>query len=265
MIFRPKNKENRKIYISRFFLIIGSIILILGIWLGRPTILGGIVHAIGRPIWYVERGFLKIAGGFLAAFREKSALSDENKTLKSKLSSLEVISIQNASLRKENEELQKAFGITDKNYFVFAKILSIIGTSPYDTFVISVGNKHGIEKDSSIYTLDGLVIGYVDVVYIGTSLARLYSTPGEEFAVLVGERELPAVAVGRGGGNFEIKLPRDLAVKKGDRIMMQDADHGVAGVVADIELDVTNSMQTILFRQPQNIFSLSKVLVSKKK
>ena len=45
--------------------------------------------------------------------------------------------------------------------------------------------------------------------------------------------------------------------------MAEDDKHGVAGVVEDIELDVTNSLQTILFRQPVNIYTITEVLVEK--
>ena len=258
MTFHIKNRQKRFSYLVAII----ALLIVLLAWI-RPSFLGGFTHQIGRPIWASARGVRALTRTITIGFSAKEKLAAENLRLKRELQGVETIIIRSESLERENEALRALTGKKPANTFLFARTLTKVGFSPYDTFVLNVGERDGLMKKGGLYTLEGLLVGYVDQVYDHTSVARLYSSPGEEFRVLVGTEELPGTAIGRGGGNFELKLPRDLKVKKGDHIMAEDDKHGVAGVVEDIELDVTNSLQTILFRQPVNIYTITEVLVEK--
>jgi hypothetical protein len=110
---------------------------------------------------------------------------------------------------------------------------------------------------------EGLAVGYIERVDGYSSVVRLYSTPDEKLNVLVTTKDIPAIAIGRGGGNFAIELPRDLEVSVGSPITIPGAEHVVLGVVEYVELDQTNSLQTILFRQPINIYTQKWILIEK--
>lgn len=188
---------------------------------------------------------------------ENRALSEENQKLKAQLLS------DQAELTKW-QALEKAWGrLTTEVGGVAALVISQPNRSPYDTLIIDIGTKNSERTLSAGMTVasDGVLLGKLARVNAYTSQVRLYSAPGEELNVLIGESRVPALAVGRGGGNFSISLPRSVIIKPGDVVAAPTTTPSLLGVVGAVDNNPKNPFQTILFRSPLNIFELPAVIV----
>jgi hypothetical protein len=69
--------------------------------------------------------------------------------------------------------------------------------------------------------------------------------------------------VGRGGGNFEMILPRDLVVANEATVVLPGITPYVVAVVETILTDPRDSYQKALLASPINIFELNLVEVEK--
>src|SRR3989304_2204585 len=95
---------------------------------------------------------------------------------------------------------------------VVARVISKPPRSFYDTLVVDAGSKEGIQVGEKVLYGDNIMIGEIAEVFEKTSKVRLFSSSGEVIDVTIGKRAVPALAVGIGGGNFEIQIPRDTLI-----------------------------------------------------
>ena len=64
-----------------------------------------------------------------------------------------------------------------------------------------------------VFAGSSLPIGTVSDVYSNSSRVTLYSSSGQKVNVLVGKNNIKAEALGQGGGNFVIKIPRGTPIQ----------------------------------------------------
>ena len=102
-------------------------------------------------------------------------------------------------------------------------------------------------------------------VFKNSARATLFSFPGRSADVLIGDSGIITTAIGRGGGNFEAKLPREIEIEAGDPIVIPEIDSHIFAVVEDVVSKPTDSFQTIYFKNPVNISELEWVVVSQNK
>ena len=69
--------------------------------------------------------------------------------------------------------------------------------------------------------------------------------------------------IGRGGGNFEMILPRDFILEKGTEVVLPVITPYTLGIVQTILSDPRDSFQKALLASPVNIFELKFVEVEK--
>ena len=79
--------------------------------------------------------------------------------------------------------------------------------------------------------------------------------------MLVGNEGTPAEAMGKGGGEFEVKLPRGIKVLKYEPIVIPTLGIGIFGIVEEIITNPADPFQTILFTNPINIQSIQMVTI----
>ncbi|HYF10110.1 MAG TPA: hypothetical protein VD967_00705, partial [Candidatus Paceibacterota bacterium] len=91
--------------------------------------------------------------------------------------------------------------------------------------------------------------------YERSALVKLLSAPGEEQEVMIGS-STPAKAIGVGGGNFRILLPKGSAVAVGDPIVFPSISPRIFGKVEEIESDASDTFERVYFQSPVNLFEL---------
>jgi cell shape-determining protein MreC len=151
----------------------------------------------------------------------------------------------------------------EKTNLILTSILSKPNKSLYDTLIVDVGSKNGVSFGQRVFALGNVPIGSISEVYPNYSKVILYSSPGEKTEVVISGRDAFMQVVGRGGGNFEMLLPRDLILEKGAEAVLPGITPFTLGIVQAILSDPRDAFQKALLVSPVNIFELKFVEVEK--
>lgn len=238
-----------------------SIFIIIIILLNflAPHILSGTVQWIGIPFWSFGRSTRNVIYNTTNFFRTKNSLISENKILREKNTELGINLLNQENILKENKKLNEILNRDRNNNIILGYVISWPPSSPYDTLVIDVGANQGVEKKDKVF-FNGLVVGEIYDVFDHTALVFLFSTNGSKTNVILNEKT-PVVAEGVGGGNFIIKLPKDVGVKTGDKVSLSEDASSQIGVVEYVETKPSDAFQNVFFRSLFNIFEIKEVQV----
>lgn len=262
MIF-PLNKKKKY---GRKMAWLGSFIaffLVLAVW--NPPI----GHFAARPIMYAAAPFFRLntaIGDWLAEgafiFKTKHSLRSENLKFKESIAKLKARMLSCGIKEKENKELKSLLSSADGEKFSVAAVLARSPQSPYDILVVDAGLNKGIEPGMRALAYGNVLIGYVSDVFPKTSKIKLISFPGEESNVSLVDSGISAIAVGLGGENLEITLPRAIKIKVGERVAALGSESLAAGIVEKVLIDPADPFQKILFRLPLNIQELKYIMIN---
>lgn len=168
------------------------------------------------------------------------------------------------SVRLENDQLKEMLGRKpEHDDRLLAVILSRPPKVPFDSLVIDVGEDHDINPGDLVYGEMDYLIGHVDAVYAKSAVAKLFSSPGEKVDVLLGSSTTPVVAEGRGGGNFYIKVPKNIMVLEGDQIIIPGINPVVLGTAEKVDSDEGEAFSYVYFKLPVLLNSLHYVQIKK--
>ena len=272
MSFLPQNnyRAHQRRLLPRSFLVMGILVLvIIGINYLTLGSVSSLLHKAGEPLWKSQAGILGAFKNISAGLTDKKALQQEIERLRKGITLLRLASLETEILREENKEFRMLLNRETVAERVAAAILARPHQTLYDTFVVDVGRRDGITKSARVFGVGDTAVGSVEEVYARTSLISLYSTPGRSIEVLLGndngDGPVATEAIGRGGGDFEIRLPRGIEVLEGHAISLpglgEGLGGGIFGVIEEIIASPSDSFQTILFSSPINIQSLRFVTI----
>lgn len=253
--------QNRKVFLGAGILIV-LIIFLNFVTPNALAPLGSLSHFVARPFLIARNFIYERSGGLGYYFSSRQALIAQNEDLKNQLFSEQADLLNLKTLAAENESLKNLFGRTMATKgLILGTILQRPPFSPYDTFILDVGENEGIAKGDEV-TFDGSVaLGYIAEVYSHTSLARLYSSSGEHVMVLIEGQKTSVEALGQGGGNFLSTLPSGLTVPVGTHILLPGIKPQILGIVGNVENDVVHLVQLVHFQLPINLQGVTQVLV----
>jgi rod shape-determining protein MreC len=219
---------------------------------------------VGKPIWKAENktteGISSI--GYLA--RTKASVFAENENLKKENADLKGSMIDYQILKTENDDIKNMLGRIDpKHTFILAAILAKPNQSPYDTLIIDAGSDTGIVEGSEVYVSGEIPIGEVSKVYTDNALVMLYSNPGQTTEGVLNGSNAQVELIGRGGGNFEMTIPRDLSSENGTLVVSPHLVSEVIAVVDGVISTPTDPVKKVILHSPVNIQSLKWVEVKK--
>lgn len=135
--------------------------------------------------------------------------------------------------------------------------------SPFDAIVLSVGIKQGIDIGDIVYAFNGFPIGTIVAVENERSTAELFSAPGKKTEVFIGTSTISAIAEGKGGGNFALKLPKVTDIHVGDMVARRLVDIEVFSAIESVDAGEGEAYTHAYFKLPINLNSLTYVLVKK--
>jgi len=217
-----------------------------------------VLYAVAPNIWGTRDGIKEIEDGFFANFRIKRSLVYENAKLHEEVARMQVQVLDRNLLVEKVLKLEEALGRVSSDNRVSAKVLSAPGQSPYDILAIDAGSEHGIEVGDYVVYAGSGVVGEIAEVYPLSAKVKLYSSPGEEYTVLIGADAIPVTARGRGMGNFEAKLPKGSVVMAGDMVILPKEDL-ILGVVGLVEEEQSLPFVNVFFRTAFNIAEIRTV------
>ncbi len=260
--FRDKKQIARQKSIIKT-VIICCVILLLSV-LGVLTWSGKIFTSLGRPIWKAENSIVSGIENSSYVVRTKASVFHENENLKKENADLKLSMIDYQVLKTENDQLKELFGrVEPKATFTIASILSRPNRSPYDTIFIDAGSDMGIAEGAPVYASATVPIGEVSRVYSDSSLVMLYSNPGQITEGILDGSNATVELTGRGGGNFEMSIPLELASEKGTAVVLPGIHAEIIALVDAIISSPTDPVKKVLLHSPVNIQGLKWVEVKK--
>ncbi len=261
---RPSQTRNRAlIFLALCLVLICG--LIYYVW---PNFIPGTLTAFARPFWRFE---FASKGG---AFRSQIILMNEIEELKRQLSEAEVRLASISMLEAENLELKNLLGrsinnaTSTKESFLKSdkKLAAVLERPPfiaYDELIIDQGLDAGFAVGNKVYAPGNVLIGKIEAVFNKTSKVILFSSPQKQYQVLIGHSRVPATAFGRGGGQYEAQVTRDVKISEGDFVDAVSISDKPFGIVSAIISDPTQPFETVIFAPPVNIYELRWVLVER--
>ncbi len=224
-----------------------------------PHFLPGLWTSLARPFWRAE---FSVGSG---ALRSPAQLLNENEDLKRQLADDQVRLQSVNALQDENDQLKTILGRASTTPYIVAAVLKRPPYSPYDELVIDIGKDKNISTSSLVYAPGNVLIGRVVDVMSQTSKVVLLSSPGQQYQVLVGSAHTPATATGRGGGQYQAQVSRDVKVQEGDYVSDPSLNDRVFGIVTSVLSDPADPFATVLFAPPVNLYQLRWVLIQNQK
>ncbi len=234
-------------------------IVIIAVRFAFPSVFPGLFTAVARPFWRVE---YSISSGQLDSVE---SLLAANQDLSRKLDESEVRSRSATELNSENDQLKALMGRASTTDRILAAVIAKPPFAPYDELLLDIGSDTGLIAGNMVYATGMIPIGRITDVLTHSSKVLLFSSPGQTFSVQIGGANVPATAVGQGGGQYSAELPRTTAVSQGDPVSIPSLKSNLYGIVSAVVSDPSEPFETILFAPPVNIYQLRWVLVEKSK
>ena len=247
-------------------LILAVLVLLFAVPSTRDGIRRG-ANFVGVEILRVSNS---VGGWFLeigTTFRSKTALENENADLKAQLADNSSKILDYDALAAENTDLKSILGRSTTAHLTLAAVLANPWQSAYDTLVIDGGTNASLAVGQTVYAEGDMPIGTIETVAANSALVRLYSSPKETtdgdlyIANDTGTAHLDVTLTGRGGGNFETTVPRDLVVPDGALVFSKDINPRVIAVFQKVTSDARDPFQTLLLESPVNVAELNFVEV----
>jgi len=249
MIYHLKSRQKKN---PIKYIVIGIFSLLLIFNLAKINPFGGIIGKLSYPI--IKTGSLVASpfSGFSGYFSSKKELERRILSLEEELEKKRSQILENEFLRDENKMLKEDFGRDDASEVgVLGMVLKRPPYSPYDTFVIDLGNEK-ISTGQIVYIYN-VPVGEVVEVGDMTSIVQLFSSSDVSKKVMIGGI-VEAEAIGKGGGRFTSTISEDSGVEIGDVVTLSESNQYVLGVVESIEKDDTRTLTVVRFNFP---FSLN--------
>lgn len=259
MTYLPRH--NKKIgEKARLLISVGAILIFIFVLIQIfiPRFFPSIFSSIAEPFWKLE--FSAQNNGFSSV----ESILRENIDLRLKLADLQVQYQSLSAIETENSELKAFFNRASSTSYVLSAILAKPPFAPYDEFIIDIGKDHKLSTSSLVYAPGRVLIGKVYEVFGQTARVKLFTSPGQKYAVSIGPKRYSATAIGRGGGQYQAELSRDVVVDEGDFVSSLNLNERVFGIVTKVLSDPTQPFETVLFAPPVNIYDLRWVLVDVK-
>ena len=256
-----KNKRKKIKKIALFAIVLLFLIIFKGsVYRGFSST----AHFIFRPILILGNSIGNKFSNVGAFFYSKKLLYLENETLKLKQNQDEARMSNYNSILDENIKLKDILGRKIENKsMILASVLSKPNISAYDTLILDIGEDQGVVVGQRVFANGAVPIGKIAEVYPKSSKVVLFSDPKEKTDVIIVGKDVSMQIIGRGGGNFEMILPRDFVIEKGNEVVLPGITPHTIAIVETVLSDPRDSYQKALLKSPVNIFQLKSVEVEK--
>jgi len=191
----------------------------------------------------------------------KRALISKVTALESQINSDQAQLSTLAQLQNENDTLKAELGRTPPPTGILANVLSLPNRSFYATMNIDAGSAEGIKQNMTAYAFGSVALGTVTSVSTHTATVQLYSAPGHQMTGTAVGSNVAVTLIGRGGGEYEVQLPRDVPFDIGSTVSAQSIDVATLATVEKIITDPRDPFQRLLAKAPVNLQALKWVIV----
>lgn len=166
-----------------------------------------------------------------------------------------------AILREENRLLKEELGRPLAEGGIVGRVITLPDKSFYDTMTIDAGEAEGIMVGQTAYAFGGVALGTVSAVDARQSTILLFSAPGRESTGTVSEGSTTVTLIGRGAGEYEVRMPRDMYFEEGGVISEQSIYAVPLATIEKIVSDPRDPFQRLLAKIPLNLQMITWVIV----
>jgi cell shape-determining protein MreC len=257
-----QDRRNKRNKISWIIGVLGILAILL---IFKSQVFGALSrasHNVFGPVWFAGEKTSGLFGNLGLFFTSQKNLQTENQNLREEIAANAARLASYNSVLAENLRLREILGRKgESEQMVLGNILSKPGLSAYDTMVIDIGSNHGVIAGELVLAWGFAPIGRVAEVFAETAKVTLFSSPGQRTEVVLSDKNIFLEAVGRGGGNFEVELPRELDIPVGTEAMLPGTISGIVGTVAETISDPRDAFKKVLLVSPVNVQELKFVQV----
>ncbi len=261
MSYLLDRKNKRK----KFFVTAVFVVFFLICFYFRSNIFNGLSYTVSfifRPVIVLGNNIGEKLSSTGDYFKNKKMLVIKNEELQAQLDEMFARVSNYGIVLDENNKLKEMMGRKiEKINSVLAAILSKPNQSPYDTLVIDTGINQGVKVGDTVFALGNVPVGRITEADTNSSKVILFSNPGEKIEVVIKGKDTFMQIVGRGGGNFEMTLPRDFTLDIGTEVHLPGITPYILGYVSTIVSDPRDAFQKALLVSPVNIQELKFVEV----
>ncbi len=242
-----------------------------GLWYTMPgwgrvavTIAGGlVVIAIATMVSKrLVSHIPPVYGGVVAdQFLSKSALIKKVTAQESTLTAYDAELTILVQLQNENDTLKAELGRTSNEKGILAHVLTLPNRSFYDTMMIDAGTAEGIKVGAAVYAFNSIALGTVSATDTHSSTVLLYSAPNRQTSGTAVGSDVAITLIGRGSGEYEVQLPRDVPFAVGAMVAQQSTTPATLAQIEKIVTDPRDPFQRLLAKAPVNLQALKWVIV----
>lgn len=261
-IYPLKSKPKQKFPWRSFWAII-FLLSLFSIFYLFPNNTRSFFYASSMPFWSGRNFFLNMVSDTKEYFRTKASIISENIYLKNELDSLKLKQVDYDEILRENQKIKNIGEENLKQDRVISRVLSKPPISPYDTFVVSSGEKDGVVVGNKVYISNNTIVGIVKGVTLENSVVELFSNSGLKQEVTLTRTGTTYTIVGRGGGNFVLDVPKDTDIVWGDVFVFPDNNLSIIGNVYFIDSNSQSAFKVIYVKLPVNLFSIDWVSIER--
>ena len=256
------DKKIQRNKISKIALGVVFLIILFYFRSGIFNVTSKVSAVIFHPILVLGDNTLEKLSEVGSYFVSKNYLYNQNQKLQAEVSFDDARMANYDSVVADNASLKETLGRKDpKMVMVLAAVLAKPNQSLYDTLLIDAGTGEGIKVDDVVFALGDVPIGRISDVYQSSSKVILYSNPGETTGAVISGNNTFVDVVGRGGGNFEMIMPKDFTITEGGQVVLPGITPHVLAIVQKIISDPRNPYTKALLASPVNIQQLKFVEV----
>ncbi len=241
----------------------GALLVVLFFTIGsKPLLSTG--YRVAQPFWQLrDRAIDQLGTTATTIFRSKKDLLAEIEEIRAGQEANQVRLLRAELLEKENTELRQALGNVwpDESWLV-AGVLVRPPSTPYDVLVLDVGSEDGVMVQQLVFGRTGIILGVVQEVLKNQAFVTLFSTPGMSTQVVISGQGVAVAAEGKGGGIYELHVPRDIVITEGDAVVLPGRQTEVLGEIQKIIFDPRDPFQTAFVSAPINFYQERLVYVS---
>jgi cell shape-determining protein MreC len=257
---REQKKQRQRLVAT---LALAGIILLIFIVIGsKPLVSTG--YRVATPFWQLKHQFRdRLSVATEVATRSKKDLIAEIEQLELEAEANRIALLGAEVARRENEQFREALGyVWEDESWLVAGILVRPPQTPYDILVLDVGSDDGVIRGQLVFASSGVVLGVVEEVFPRQAVVLLLSTPQVKTTVVLEKAGIGVTATGRGGGAYQLNVPREIDVVVGDLVVLPGRQTEIIGTVQDIIFDPRDPYQTVLVSAPTNFYQERFVYVS---
>lgn len=232
-----------------------------------PFVIGGILVLV--LLWAVGswiRGYRSAVAAVpfesaTLAVLSKQSLIKTIMALHAERNRAQALEAERAILAEENRLLKIELARPLAEGAVLGRVLSTPNKSLYDTVIIDAGTPEGVQIGQTVYAFGGVALGTISDTDDRQSTVLLFSASGRETVGTVNDTSTTVTLIGRGAGEYEVRMPRDVYFEEGGVISEQGIYAAPLATIEKIVSDPRDPFQRLLAKIPLNVQTITWVLI----